>query len=142
MNRPPFEVADIVRAAGANFIEKHRSWLTGVHRKVLSAIERCRTAALGGHRDRCSRCGYTTTAISYNSCRSRNCPKCLNNPRKRWLVAREKELLPVQYVHLVFTLPHVLAPLFLHNKKRLLSKICGSIPALVVHQAYDREQLP
>jgi hypothetical protein len=67
VNRPPFEVADIIRAAGSRFIEKNRSWLTGLHRKVLSAIERCRTAALGGHRDRCSRCGYET-AISYNSC--------------------------------------------------------------------------
>jgi Transposase zinc-binding domain len=68
VNRPSCEVADIIRAAGDNFIEKQRSWLTGLHRKVLSAIERCRTAALGGHRDRCSRCGYTTKAISYNSC--------------------------------------------------------------------------
>jgi hypothetical protein len=65
MNRPPFEVADIIRAAGKSFIEKHRSWLTRQHLKVLSAIERCRTAALGGHRDRCSRCGHTV-AISYN----------------------------------------------------------------------------
>jgi hypothetical protein len=63
---PPFEVADIIRAAGSRFIEKNRSWLTGLHRKVLSAIERCRTAALGGHRDQCSQCGYQT-AISYNS---------------------------------------------------------------------------
>lgn len=67
MNRPPFEVADIIRAAGKDFIEKQRSWLTGLHLKVLSAIERCRTAALGGHRDRCSRCGHIV-AISYNSC--------------------------------------------------------------------------
>jgi hypothetical protein len=67
MMRPPLEVADIIRAAGKSFIEKHRSWLTILHLKVLSAIERCRTAALGGHRDRCSRCGHVT-AISYNSC--------------------------------------------------------------------------
>ena len=66
MNRPPLEVADIIRAVGRSFIEKNRSWLTGLHRKVLSAIERCRTAALGGHKDQCSRCGYQ--AISYNSC--------------------------------------------------------------------------
>ncbi|HXN48845.1 MAG TPA: transposase zinc-binding domain-containing protein, partial [Bryobacteraceae bacterium] len=74
VNRPPLEVADIIRAAGRRFIEKHRSWLTGLHLKVLSAIERCRTAALGGHRDRCARCGHQT--ISYNSCRNRHCPKC------------------------------------------------------------------
>jgi hypothetical protein len=66
MNRPPFEVADIVRTAGQKFIDNNRSWLTGLHRKVLSAIECCRTAALGGHKDRCTRCGYK--AISYNSC--------------------------------------------------------------------------
>jgi len=66
VNRPPFEVADIVRAAGQRFIDKNRSWLTGLHRKVLFAIECCRTAALGGHKDRCARCGYK--AISYNSC--------------------------------------------------------------------------
>ena len=66
MNRPPLEVADIIRAVGRSFVEKNRSWLTGLHRKVLSAIERCRTAALGGHKDQCSRCGYQ--AISYNSC--------------------------------------------------------------------------
>jgi hypothetical protein len=118
MNKPPVEVADIIRAAGKDFIEKHRSWLTGRHRKVLSAIERCRTSALGGHRDRCSRCGHTV-AISYNSCRNRHCPKCLNNARKRWLSARQRELFAVPYVHLVFTIPHTLAPLLLHNKKLL-----------------------
>ncbi len=120
MNKPPVEVADIIHAAGKGFIDKHRSWLTGLHRKVLSAIERCRTAALGGHRDRCSRCGHTV-AISYNSCRNRHCPKCLNNARKKWLSARQRELLPVPYVHLIFTIPHTLAPLVLHNKKLLYS---------------------
>ncbi len=66
MNRPSLEVADLIRVAGQRFIERSRSWLTAQHRKVLAAIERCRTAALGGHRDECSRCGYR--AISYNSC--------------------------------------------------------------------------
>jgi hypothetical protein len=141
MSRPPIEVADIIRAAGDNFIEKQRSWLTGLHRKVLSAIERCRTAALGGHRDRCSRCGYTTTAISYNSCRNRHCPKCLNNARKKWLAAREKELLPVEYIHLVFTLPHVLAPLFLHNKKLLYALLLRSSAATLLEVAKDPEHL-
>jgi hypothetical protein len=67
MNRPPFEVADIIRAVGDHFVERNRIWLGWMHIKVLNAIERCRTAALGGHKDRCSRCGYTA-AISYNSC--------------------------------------------------------------------------
>ena len=73
MNRPPLEVADIVRCAGQSFIERSRKWINGQHEKVLLAITRCRTAALGGHRDQCSDCGHT--AISYNSCRNRHCPR-------------------------------------------------------------------
>jgi len=82
----------------------------------LLAIERCRTAALGGHIDECSRCGRRAT-ISYNSCRNRHCPKCQANARDRWIEARSRELLPTRYVHVVFTLPHELAPLALQNKK-------------------------
>ncbi len=115
MNGPPLEAADLIRVAGQTFIECSRSWLTAQHRKVLAAIARCRTAALGGHRDECSRCGYR--AISYNSCRNRHCPKC--QARDRWLEARRKELLPTRYMHVVFTLPHLLAPLALQNKKVL-----------------------
>ncbi len=116
MPRPPLEVADLIRAAGNTFIERSRRWLTWQHVKVLLAIERCRTAALGGHIDECSRCGRRTT-ISYNSCRNRHCPKCQANARDRWLAARSRELLPTRYVHVVFTLPHELAPLALQNKK-------------------------
>jgi hypothetical protein len=116
MARPPLEVADLIRAAGNIFIERSRRWLTWQHVKVLLAIERCRTAALGGHIDECSRCGHRTT-ISYNSCRNRHCPKCQANARDRWLEARSRELLPTRYVHVVFTLPHELAPLALQNKK-------------------------
>ena len=119
MTRPPFEVADIIRAQGRNFIDKNRSWLKGGHLKVLSAIERCRTAALGGHRDRCLTCGYQTTSYSFNSCRNRHCPKCQTNAREKWLAKRSADLLPVPYVHVVFTLPHLLAPLAYHNKKLL-----------------------
>jgi hypothetical protein len=115
MNPPPFEVADIVRAAGKSFVEKHRSRLNWQHLRVLRAIERCRTAALGGHLDQCSRCGHR--AISYNSCRNRHCAKCQTNARDKWLAAREKELLDVPYVHVVFTLPHQLSHLALANKK-------------------------
>ena len=107
MNRPPFEVADIVRACGRGFIEKNRSWLTWIHIRVLVAIERCRTAALGGHLDRCGQCGKEAT--SFNSCRSRHCPKCQVNARERWLDGRRAELLPVKYVHVVFTIPHEFA---------------------------------
>jgi Transposase zinc-binding domain len=86
-------MADIVRWAGQGFIERSRRWITWQHQKVLLAITRCRTAALGGHRDRCSACGHTT-AISYNSCRNRHCPRCQANARLHWLQAREQELLP------------------------------------------------
>jgi Putative transposase/Transposase zinc-binding domain len=115
MDRPPLEVADLVRAAGDAFIERSRKWISWKHVKVLLAIARCRTAALGGHLDECTRCGHR--AISYNSCRNRHCPKCQTGARERWLEKRRRELLPTQYVHVVFTLPRQLAPLTLQNKK-------------------------
>ena len=115
MDRPPLEVADVIRAAGSAFIERARTLFDRQRWKVLNAILRCRTAALGGHIDECSRCGHR--AISYNSCRNRHCPKCQANARHRWLQARRAELLPTRYVHVVFTLPHELAPLALVNKK-------------------------
>jgi hypothetical protein len=115
MAGPPLEVADLVRAGGPAFIERRRPRLTRLHLKVLTAIARCRTAALGGHLDECTDCG--SRAISYNSCRNRHCPKCQANARDRWLAARSRELLPTRYVHVVFTLPHELAPLALQNKK-------------------------
>lgn len=115
MSRPPLEVADLVRAAGEAFIERNRQWILWKHVKVLLAIARCRTAALGGHIDECTRCGHR--AISYNSCRNRHCPKCQAGARERWITARQKELLPTRYLHVVFTLPSRLAPLVLQNKK-------------------------
>ena len=115
MDRPPLEVADLVRAAGQAFIERSRTWITWKHIKVLLAIVRCRTAVLGGHLDECTRCGHR--AISYNSCRNRHCPKCQAGARERWLEKRRQELLPTPYVHVVFTLPRPLASLALQNKK-------------------------
>src|SRR5206468_282260 len=106
VTRPPFEVADILRQYGTRFVETHRAWLTAQHLRVLRAIARCRTAALGTHLDRCAACGRR--AISFNSCRNRHCPKCLTHARDQWLAERERELLPVGYAHVVFTLPHVL----------------------------------
>jgi hypothetical protein len=108
-------MADIVRYAGQGFIDCSRRWINGQHEKVLSAIMRCRTASRGGHRDQCSSCRHS--AVSYNSCRNRHCPKCQGNARIRWLQQRERELLPTRYVHAVFTLPHELAPLALQNKR-------------------------
>ena len=116
MIRPPLEVADLVRTAGTAFIERNRQWIRWAHIKVLLAIARCRTAALGGHIDECTRCGHRAT-ISYNSCRNRHCPKCQTGAREHWLEARRRELLPSPYAHVVFTLPQQLAPLALQNKK-------------------------
>ena len=115
MTRPPFEVADIVRRHGDRFLETHRAWVTAAHRRVLRAIAQCRTAALGGHRDRCEQCAQP--ALSYNSCRDRHCPRCLTAARNAWVAAREAELLPVGYVHIVFTMPEPLARLALANKR-------------------------
>jgi hypothetical protein len=117
MTRPPLEVADIVRTYGTAFVKQHRRWLTALHLKVLRALGACRTAALGGHIEQCDSCGQR--AISYNSCLNRHCPKCQGAARQAWLAKRSAELLPVPYYHVVFTLPHVLAPLALQNKARV-----------------------
>jgi hypothetical protein len=116
MSRPAVEVADILHAQGDAFVAQH-PWLSAQQRSVLRAIARCRTAALGGHVDRCDACGHQ--AISYNSCRNRHCMKCQAQARERWLQARERELLDVPYVHVVFTLPHGLLPLAYRNSPRL-----------------------
>jgi|ERR1039458_6563183 predicted Zn-ribbon and HTH transcriptional regulator len=140
MNRPPLEVADLVRAAGRAFIERSRRWITWQHLKVLRAIARCRTAALGGHLDECADCGYRP-AISYNNCRNRHCPKCQANARDRWLQARRQELLPTRYVHVVFTLPHELAPLALQNKKILYHLLLQISAATLLAVARDPKHL-
>jgi hypothetical protein len=140
MNRPPLELADIVRYAGPCFVERSRRWITWQHQKVLLAITRCRTAALGGHRDRCSDCGHTT-AISYNSCRNRHCPRCQGNARLRWLQARERELLPTRYVHAVFTLPRELAPLALQNKRLIFNLLFHSSAETLLEIARDPRHL-
>jgi Putative transposase/Transposase zinc-binding domain len=140
MNRPPLEVADLVRAAGGSFIERSRRWITWQHIKVLRAIARCRTAALGGHFDKCTDCGYRPP-ISYNSCRDRHCPKCQANTRDRWLQARRQQLLPTRYVHVVFTLPHELAPLALQNKKILYHLLLQASAATLLEVARDPKHL-
>ena len=139
MSRPTLEVADIVRAAGNKFWEKHKSHLAWLHRQVLDAIVRCRTAALGGHLDKCVRCGHQ--AISYNSCRSRHCPKCQGNARAKWLAARSAELLPVPYFHIVFTLPHELSALALQNKRLLYDLLFRTSAAAMLERARDPKHL-
>jgi Putative transposase/Transposase zinc-binding domain len=139
MTRPPFEVADIVRTAGSQFQQRYWRALTWPQIKVLNAIVRCRTAALGGHRDQCDRCGYQ--AISFNSCRNRHCPKCQTNAREKWLRRRQQELLPTTYYHLVFSVPHALVPLMWQNKKILFSLLFEATAATLLEVAADPKHL-
>ena len=132
-------MADVIRTAGQPFINRSHRWITWHHVKVLQAIERCRTATLGGHRDQCSRCGHS--AISYNSCRNRHCPKCQGNARHRWLEARRQELLPTPYVHVVFTLPRELAPLALQNKKLIYDLLFRTSAETLLEVARDPRHL-
>lgn len=139
MTPPPFEVADIIRSHGERFIETHGTWLTPQHRRVLRALAQCRTAALGGHLDRCVRCDHR--ALSYNSCRNRHCPKCLTSARDQWLAAREQDLLPVGYHHVVFTLPHDLSWLALQNKAIVYDLLLKTSAATLLDVAADPQQL-
>ena len=114
MERPALEVADIFRQYGDAYRECFGP-PPPEQARVMRAIELCRTAALGGHVDRCDHCGHEV--ISYNSCRNRHCPKCQSLAKAQWLEARRAELLPVEYYHVVFTLPNQLGPLALQNKR-------------------------
>jgi len=139
MSRPPLEVADLIRTAGTAFLERNRHWLNWKHIQVLRAIARCRTAALGGHLDQCTRCGHR--AISYNSCRNRHCPKCQARARDRWLEKRRRELLPTPYVHVVFTLARPLAPLALQNKKVVYDLLFRTSAETLLEVARGRKHL-
>jgi predicted Zn-ribbon and HTH transcriptional regulator len=139
MNRPPVEVADILRAHEARFVDQNQSWLSFQHLTVLRAIARCRTATLGGHIDSCSRCGHQ--AISYNSCRNRHCPKCQTQARQRWLAAREQDVLGVPYFHVVFTLPHDLIPLCQNNAAVLYDLLFRASAATMLEVAKDPKHL-
>ena len=140
MQEPPLEVADLVRAGGQGFLVGSRKWLRGQHVKVLSAIARCRTAALGGHRLRCEGCDHSPPIV-YNSCLDRHCPKCQAGARKRWLEARRKELLPVRYLHVVFTLPRVLSQLAFENKQLLYSLLLRASAETLLEVARDPRRL-
>jgi Putative transposase/Transposase zinc-binding domain len=113
MTRYRLEVADLLREHGDEYLATHGA--TAAQRKVLRAVQNCRTAALGGHVEACDQCGHQR--IAYNSCRNRHCPKCQGPATARWLEARAAELLPVPYFHLVFTLPAALGPLALQNPR-------------------------
>ena len=114
MSRPKLEVADIFRDHGAAWRSANAGHVSLDQLKVMSAIERCRTAALGGHVERCENCSHTV--IAYNSCRNRHCPKCQGAAAREWLAEREAELLPVPYFHVVFSLPARIADIAYQNK--------------------------
>jgi len=107
LERPPYEVADIIGLYGASYRQTHA--VSPLQQGILNAISNCRTAILGGHIDHCNRCEYQQP--SYNSCRNRHCPKCQGMDNVRWVQERQDELLPIQYFHVIFTLPHRLNPL-------------------------------
>jgi hypothetical protein len=112
--RPALEVADIFRDHGAAWRHANRGHVSLAQMKVMSAIESCRTAALGGHVARCEDCAHTV--VAYNSCRNRHCPKCQGAAAREWMQERESELLPVPYFHIVFTLPPAIGDIAYHNK--------------------------
>jgi len=141
MNRPPVEVADIFRAQGSAFMDPYQKRIRFRQMKVMQAIVRCRTAALGGHIDACPRCGGDRT-ISYNSCRYRHCPKCQAQARQRWIAARERELLAVSsYFHVVFTLPHELQPLVRQNEVELYNLLFRTVAETLLEVARNPEHL-
>jgi Putative transposase/Transposase zinc-binding domain len=139
MSRPTLEVADIFRGQGPAWRQANAGHVSLDQLKVMSAIERCRTAALGGHVDRCEDCAYTT--IAYNSCRNRHCPKCQGAAAREWLAAREAELLPVPYFHVVFTLPARIAAIAYQNKAVVYELLFKASSEAVLTIAADPERL-
>jgi len=134
------EVADIFRAQGSNFIDRHRDRIRFQQLKVMRAIQHCRTAALGGHIDICPRCGGDKT-ISYNSCRNRHCPKCQTQARQRWIEARKQELLQTRYFHVVFTLPHELHSVILQNEADVYNLLFRAVADTLLEVGANPEHL-
>ena len=117
MDRPRFEVADVFRCHGADYRQKHGASMSVAQRRVMTAIEVCRTAVLGGHLEQCDHCGHQRNA--YNSCANRHCPKCQSLARAKWLEDRQSELLNTQYFHVVFTVPEEILTIAYHNKRQV-----------------------
>ena len=139
MSRPALEVADIFRNHGAAWRSANAGHVSLDQLKVMSAIERCRTVALGGHVARCEDCAHTV--IAYNSCRNRHCPKCQGAAAKEWLAEREAELLPVGYFHLVFTLPGRIADIAYHNKAAIYGLLLTAAAEATLTIAADPKRL-
>jgi hypothetical protein len=139
VSRAALEVADIFRACGPAWRHAHAGHVSLGQLKVMSAIESCRTAALGGHVARCEKCAHTQ--IAYNSCRNRHCPKCQGQAAKEWLAAREAELLPVAYYHVVFTLPAPIADIAYQNKAVIYDILFKAAAETLITIAADPKHL-
>jgi putative transposase/transposase-like zinc-binding protein len=137
MPRPALEVADIFRQHGVAYREAHQ--LPYDQLRVMRAIEICRTAALGGHIEECDHCNFTRHA--YNSCRNRHCPKCQSTEREKWLAARKAELLPVEYFHVVFTLPEQMAEIAFYNKETVYDILFRATAETLLTIAGDPQHL-
>jgi len=139
MSRPALEVADIFRDHGAAWRRANVGHVSLDQMKVMSAIEHCRTAALGGHVARCEGCAHTV--IAYNSCRNRHCPKCQGTAAREWLAAREADLLPVPYFHVVFTLPAAIADIAYQNKAAIYDILFTASAETMIAIAADPKHL-
>jgi hypothetical protein len=139
MDRPTFEVAEVFRRYGEAYRQQHGASLTPAQRRVMSAIECCRTAALGGHLEQCDRCGHQRPA--FNSCGDRHCPKCQSLARARWLEARQAELLDTEYFHVVFTLPEPIAAIAYQNQKVLYGLLFRATAQTLLTIAADPQHL-
>src|SRR6266850_3817702 len=139
MPRPALEVADIFRDHGAAWRSANAGHVSLGQLKVMSAIESCRSAALGGHVERCEKCAHTR--IAYNSCRNRHCPKCQGAAAREWLSERQAELLPVPYYHLVFTLPAAIADIAYYNKAVIYDILFKAAAETLITIAADPKHL-
>jgi Transposase zinc-binding domain/Putative transposase len=139
MTRPALEVADVVRQYGAASLARDGSTLSPEQHRALRAMAVCRTAALGGHATQCEQCGHVE--ITYNSCGNRHCPKCPGRAQAAWRAAREAERLDVPYVPGVFTLPHALSPLPLHNPRVLYTLLFQAVAETLLTVARDPHHL-
>ena len=139
MSRPRLEVADIFRRHGPAWRAANEEHLSLAQRRVMTAIEICRTAALGGHVERCEDCAHTR--IAYNSCRNRHCPKCQWRAAEAWLKAREAELLPVPYFHVVFTLPAEVGAIAYQNKATVYGLLMKAAAETLITIAADKKHL-
>jgi hypothetical protein len=137
--RPALEVAEVIREYGEAFLARHGGWLSATQKKALADLARCRTAALGGHVERCLDCDHQR--IAYNSCRNRHCPKCQALSRARWLAREAEHLLPVEYHHVVFTLPAELSDLALANPDALYNALFEAASATLREVAANPQRL-